>query len=65
MYSASHREVGEYGNRIRLEVGTGFFSSYPKGQCRLFETGISGFCLGQGLAYKEYGPLLPVFVFFE
>ena len=31
MYSASQREVGEYGNRMRLEVGTKLFSSYPKG----------------------------------
>ena len=65
MYSASHREVGEYSNRMRLEVGTKFFSSYLENQCRLLETGISGFYLGQGLSYKEYRPLFPVFVFFE
>ena len=65
MYSASQREVGEYNNRVSLEVGKKFFRSYLKSQCRLLETGISGFCLRQGLAYKEYGPLLSVFVFFE
>ena len=65
MYSASHRKVGEYSNMVRLGVGTEFFSCYPKGQCCLLETCISGFCLEHGLAYKEYGSLLPVFVFFE
>ena len=65
MYSASQREVGEYSNRMRLEVGIEFLSSYPEGQCRLLETGISGFYLVQGLACKEYGPLFLVFVFFE
>ena len=44
MYSASHREIGEYSNRVRLEVGTEFFSSYLEGQCCLLE---------KGLAYKE------------
>ena len=65
MYSASQREVGEYSDRMRLEVRTKLFSSYPEGQCLLLETGISGFYVGQGLAYKEDGPLLPMFVFFE
>ena len=58
MYSASQRKVGEYSNRVCLEVGTEFFSNYPECQCRLLEKGISNFCLGQGLSYKEYGPLL-------
>ena len=65
MYSASQREVGEYSNMMKLEVGTKFFSCYLESQCRLLETGISGFYLGQGLAYKEYKPLLSVSVFFE
>ena len=65
MYGASQREVGEYSDRMRLEVRTKFFSSYLEGWCRLLETGISSFRLRQGLAYKEDRPLLPVFVFFE
>ena len=65
MNSASQREVGEYSDRVRLEVGTKFFSSYLKSQCHLLQMGISGFFLGQGLAYKEYRPLLSVFIFFE
>ena len=65
MYSASQREVAEYSNRMHLEVGTKFFSSYPESQCRQLETGISGFYLRQGLAYKEYRLVLSVFVFFE
>ena len=65
MYNASQREVDEYSDRMALEVGTKFFSSYPESQCRLLETGISGFYLGQGLAYKEYRLLLRLFVFFE
>ena len=65
MYSACKREVGEYSHRVRLEVGTKFFSSYLESQCRLLETGISGFFFEQGLAYKEYTPLLPIFIFFE
>ena len=47
MYSASQREVGEYSDRMRLEVGTKLFSSYLKCQCHLLEMGILGFCLGQ------------------
>ena len=31
MYSASQREIGEYSDRMRLEVGTELFSSYPEG----------------------------------
>ena len=54
MYSASQREVGEYCD-----------SSYPESQCRLLETSILGFYFGQGLTYKEYMSLLPVFIFFE
>ena len=46
MYSASQRKVDEYSNRVHLEIGAKFFGSYPEGQCRLLETGISGFCLG-------------------
>ena len=65
MYSASLREVGEYNDRVRLEVGTKFFSNHLKSQCHLLETSILGFCLGQGRAYKEYMPLLLVFIFFE
>ena len=45
MYSASQREVGEYSNRVRLEVGAEFFSNYFEGQCHLLEMGITGFCL--------------------
>ena len=52
-------------DKVRLEVGTKFFSSYLKSQCRLLETGVSGFCLGQGLAYEEYRSLLLIFIFFE
>ena len=32
MYSASKREVGEYSDRVRLEVKTEFFSSHPNSQ---------------------------------
>ena len=46
MYSASQRKIGEYSNRVRLEVGVEFFGGYPEGKCRLLDTGISGFCLG-------------------
>ena len=46
MYSVSRRKIGEYGNRVCLEVGAEVFGSYPKGQHRLLETGISSFCLG-------------------
>ena len=46
MYSDSQREVGEYNDRVLLEVGTKFFSSYPECQCRLLKKGLSGFCLG-------------------
>ena len=28
MYNVSQREVGEYSDRVRLEVGMKFFSSY-------------------------------------
>ena len=65
MYSASQREVGEYSDRVHLEVGMKFFSYHPKSQCRLLEAGISGFCLVYGLSYKEYRSMLPVFIFFE
>ena len=50
---------------VRVEVGTKLFSSYPESQCCLLETGVSGFYLGQGLAYEEYRSLLPIFIFFE
>ena len=46
MYSASQRKIGEYIDRVRLEVGTEVFGGYPEGQCRLLETGISVFHLG-------------------
>ena len=46
MYSASQRKIGEYSNRVHLEVGAEFFGGYPEGQCRLLEMGISSFCLG-------------------
>ena len=65
MYSASQREVGEYNDRMLLEVGTKLFNNYLERQCHLLETGISGFCLGQRLAYKKYRPVLPMFIFFE
>ena len=65
MYSASLREIGEYNDMVRLEVRMKFFSSYLESQCCLLETGISVFCLGQGLAYEEYRSLLPVFIFFK
>ena len=65
MYNASQREVGEYSDRMRLEVGTKFSRSYPDSQCCLLKTGISGFYFRQGLAYKEYKPLLSIFIFFE
>ena len=39
MYNASQREVSEYSNRVRLEVGTKFFRGYLKGQCCLLEAG--------------------------
>ena len=45
MYSASQRKVGEYSNRVRLEVGAEFFSDYPEGQCCLLETDVLGFYL--------------------
>ena len=45
--------------------GQSFFSSYLESRCCLLEKSISGFCLGQGLAYKEYGFLLSGLVFFE
>ena len=45
MYSASQREVGEYSDRVCLEVGMKFFSNHPESQCRLLETSISGFFL--------------------
>ena len=45
MYSASQREVGEYSNRVHLEVGVEFFGGYLEGQCRLLKTSISGFFL--------------------
>ena len=45
MYSASQWEVGEYSNRVCLEVGVEFFGSHPEGQCRMLETGISSFYL--------------------
>ena len=65
MYSASQRKVGEYSDRMRLEVGTKFFSSYLESQCRLLKMGISGFFFEQGLTYNDYKPLLPVFIFFK
>ena len=64
MYSAFEREVGEYNDRMRLEVGTKFFSNNSECQCCLLETSISGFYLGQGLAYEEHKSLLSVFIFF-
>ena len=45
MYSASQREIGEYNDRVCLEVGTKFFSSDLENQCSLLKTGISGFRL--------------------
>ena len=65
MYRVSQREIGEYIDRMHLEVGMKFFSSYPESQCHLFEEGISGFCFEQGFAYKEYRPLLPILILFE
>ena len=46
MYSASQRKVGEYSNRVRLEVGAEFVDGYLEGMCRLLEMGVSGFCIG-------------------
>ena len=65
MYSASQREVGENSDGMRLEVGTKLFRNYIERQCRLLKTGILGFYLIQGLTYKEYKPLLLMFIFFE
>ena len=48
-------KVGEYSNRVSLEVGTEFFSCYLEGQCRLLETGISGFCLDKDLLIENMG----------
>ena len=50
MYNTSQREVGEYSDRMHLEVGTKLFRGYPEHQCRLLEKGILGFCLVQRLA---------------
>ena len=47
MYKAPYREIGEYNDRVRLEVGVEFLRNYPEGQCFLFKKGISGFGLGQ------------------
>ena len=46
MYSASQRKVGEYNNKVCLEVGAEFFGGCLEGMCRLLEMGVSGFCLG-------------------
>ena len=45
MYNASQMEVGEYSNKVCLEVDTEFIGYCPEGQCRLLETGVSGFFL--------------------
>ena len=55
MYSASQRKVGEYNNRVFLEVGTEFFSYYPKDQCRLLKMSISSFCLDRDLLIENMG----------
>ena len=46
MHNASLREVSEYSNRVRLEVGVEFFGGYLEGQGRLLKAGILGLCLG-------------------
>ena len=38
MYNASQMEVGEYHDRVSLEVVTKFFSDYLESQCCLSET---------------------------
>ena len=46
MYNAFKGKVGEYSNRVRLEVGVEFIGGYPEGQCCPLKTDILGFRLG-------------------
>ena len=43
MYRASEREIGQYDDRVCLEVGAKLLSFHTKGEFFLFKTGIPGF----------------------
>ena len=65
MCNALQREIGQYDDRVCLEVGAKLLSCHMEGECCLFEMGIPSLCFRYIFAYEEYRFLLSVFVFFE